>query len=78
MVGNNLEQEIKRKNDKDGKCMLGKDFIKKFQKYLRKYENNHELVIETGEAKLGTNYGDNYMSVLFRVKFTGRQGDGKR
>lgn len=58
--------------------MADEDTRKKFQEYLRKYHKDDKLVIEKIETKKGSNFGDNYMSTLIRIKLIGKRGNGKR
>lgn len=41
------------------------------QRVLRKYENNKNLLVISCDSVMGTRMGDNYMSVVKRVKVLG-------
>lgn len=42
------------------------------QHVLRKYENNNNLLVTSCNSVMGTRMGDNYMSVVKRVKVQGK------
>lgn len=49
-----------------------KENIETIEKILQEFENNYSLKVETTECTPGSQLGDNYMSIVKRVKVTGK------
>lgn len=62
-------------NNNNNECINGgndDESIKNIEKILRQYEQNYSIVIYNIECSPGSRLGDNYMSVVKRVKVFGK------